>query len=174
MPLNKTKTIKERAIYVYLPSHEMVRDWKRRADEADVSISKFVIEHVQNSITQEEPGFKPRTELIKRLRTAEEELQQLHAENKMLRSAYERLDEELKRYRAQPFLEENFTGLREYSRELIETLRKKGTIPKDELLDALGINPRNTDLVKALTKQLQNLQAYGLIEETVRGWRWRG
>ncbi len=173
MPLRKTKTIKERAIYVYLPSHEMVRHWKKRANEAEVSISKFVIEHVQNSINQEEPGFEPRTELIKRLRTAEEETQKLRSENKMLRSAYERLDEELKHYRAKPFLEENFTGLREYSRELIETLRKKGTIPKDELLETLGIDPRNTDLVRALTTQLKNLQAYGLVEETLRGWRWR-
>jgi len=27
----KTETIKERAIYVYLPSHEMVKAWKKRA-----------------------------------------------------------------------------------------------------------------------------------------------
>lgn len=167
-------TIKERAIYVYLPSHEMVKNWKKRADEADVSISKFVIEHVQNSINQEEPGFEPRTELIKKLRTTEEEAQNLRSENKMLRSAYERLDEELKHYRTQPFLEENFTGLREYNKELIEALRKKGAISKDELLDTLDINPRDADLVKAISTQLKNLKAYGLVEETMRAWRWRG
>ena len=30
----KTETIKDRAIYVYLPSLEMVEDWKRRAEKA--------------------------------------------------------------------------------------------------------------------------------------------
>jgi len=28
----KTETIKERTVYIYLPSLEMVEDWKRRAE----------------------------------------------------------------------------------------------------------------------------------------------
>ena len=50
----KTKTIKQRAIYVYLPSLEMVEDWKRRAERAGVSVSKFVVERVEDSIRREE------------------------------------------------------------------------------------------------------------------------
>ena len=50
----KTKTIKQRVIYVYLPSLEMVEDWKRRAERAGVSLSKFVIERVEDSIRREE------------------------------------------------------------------------------------------------------------------------
>ena len=46
----KTETIKERSIYVYLPSHEMVKAWKKRAKKQGASISKFVIEHVENSL----------------------------------------------------------------------------------------------------------------------------
>ncbi|MGQ9759511.1 MAG: hypothetical protein ACUVQ5_02940 [Candidatus Methanomethylicaceae archaeon] len=34
----KTKTIKQRAIYVYLPSLEMVRDWKERAEKAGLRL----------------------------------------------------------------------------------------------------------------------------------------
>jgi len=49
----KTETIKERAIYVYLPSLGMVRDWKSRAEKVG-SISKFVIERVEDSIRREE------------------------------------------------------------------------------------------------------------------------
>lgn len=30
---NKKKSIKQRAIYVYLPSLEMVKDWKDRAEK---------------------------------------------------------------------------------------------------------------------------------------------
>ncbi|WP_456468062.1 hypothetical protein, partial [Archaeoglobus sp.] len=72
----KTKTIKERAIYVYLPSIEMVEDWKRRAEKAGVSISKFVVERVEDSIGREEneEGYLSRADLIKRLKEAEEEI----------------------------------------------------------------------------------------------------
>ena len=40
---NKTDTIKKRAIYVYLPSQEMVDRWKESAKLQKASISKFVI-----------------------------------------------------------------------------------------------------------------------------------
>jgi hypothetical protein len=39
----KTKTIKERTLYVYLPSLEMAEEWKRRAEKAGESLSKFII-----------------------------------------------------------------------------------------------------------------------------------
>ncbi|MCW4019937.1 MAG: hypothetical protein NWF14_01720 [Candidatus Bathyarchaeota archaeon] len=37
----KTGTIKERAIYVYLPSEEMVEIWKKLAESQGVSLSKL-------------------------------------------------------------------------------------------------------------------------------------
>ncbi|MGC8937116.1 MAG: hypothetical protein ACP5KV_07140, partial [Candidatus Methanomethylicaceae archaeon] len=69
----KTETIKDRAVYVYLPSVEMVEDWKRRAEKAGVSISKFVVERVEDSIRREEgeEGYLSRAELDKRLQGAE-------------------------------------------------------------------------------------------------------
>ncbi len=72
----KTRTIKDRAIYVYLPSLEMVEDWRRRAEGAGVSISSFVVKRVGDSIRREE-GYLSRAELVKRLRDAEEELKRL-------------------------------------------------------------------------------------------------
>ncbi|MCP8320491.1 MAG: hypothetical protein H3Z52_06085, partial [archaeon] len=65
----KTRTIKERAVYVYLPSLEMVKGWKSEADKAGVSISKFVIDRVEDSIRREEgeEGYLSRVELIKKL-----------------------------------------------------------------------------------------------------------
>jgi hypothetical protein len=42
----KTETIQERPVYVYLKS-EMVEDWKRRAKRCGVSVSKFVVEQVE-------------------------------------------------------------------------------------------------------------------------------
>ena len=71
----KTETIKDRAVYVYLPSLEMVENWRRRAEKAGVSISKFVVERVEDSIRREEgeEGYLSRAELVRRLRGDEEE-----------------------------------------------------------------------------------------------------
>jgi len=172
----KTETIKDRAIYVYLPSLEMVEDWKRRAEKAGVSVSKFVIERVEDSIRREEgeEGYLSRAELVKRLRSAEEELKKLREENRLLKRLVENLDNELKRYRAQPFLQEAFEGVRRFDRDLIELLRRGGSYTEEQILTHLNIDPSDTDLVKAVSKQLEALEGYGLLEYKGRGWKWKG
>jgi len=172
---HKTETIKERAIYVYLPSLEMVEDWKQRAEKGGVSISKFVIERVEESIRREEgeEGYLSRAELIKKLRDAEEELKKARNENRLLKKLAENLDNELRRYRAQPFIEEAFEGVRRFDRDLIELLRKGGSYTQEQILAHLNIDPSDSDLVKAMSKQLEALEGYGLLEYKGRGWRWK-
>jgi len=50
---SKTDTIWERSIHIYLPTHEMKKEWTNLADEREQSFSKFVIEQVTNSINHE-------------------------------------------------------------------------------------------------------------------------
>lgn len=171
----KTETIKERSIYVYLPSHKMVKAWKKRAKKQGASISKFVIEHVENSLQQEEdPTFKPRGELVKKISELRAEMKELKEDNRQKRIVIERQENELRRYRAEPFLEEGFASVRKYDRELIEILKKRGVVDSEELLRELGIDPRDSELVKAVSQQLENLEAYGLVTATKRGWRGEG
>ncbi len=40
--MDKTETMKERAMYIHLPSHKMAEEWKRLAKKQGASISKFV------------------------------------------------------------------------------------------------------------------------------------
>lgn len=161
-------------MYAYLPSVEMVNDWKVRAKKSNVSISQFVYEHVTNSLRQEEgeESYKPRAELIEELRKKDEAIEKLTRENEITRLALERVETELRKYRAEPFLEANFQGIRKYDTKLVELLKKGETIDSDHLLRQLRISPRETDLVKAVSKQLENLEAYGLVDKTRRGWRW--
>jgi len=172
----KTETIKERAIYVYLPSVEMVDDWKRRASKAGTPLSKFVAERVEDSIRGEEgeEGYLNRLELIKRLGNNEEELKKLRNENSLLKKLVDNLDNELKRYRAKPFLEENFEGVRRFDKELIGLLKKGGSYTGEEILTQLNIDLSDTELVKAVNKQLEILETYGLVEYSGRGWKWKG
>lgn len=167
------KALKQRAIYVYLPSLEMADEWKRLAEKAGVPISKFVAEHVENSLRQEDKtGYLSRVKMIKQLREKDEEIVKLRDENRLLKTLVEKLDIELKRYRAQPFLEEEFQGARAYDRELVSLLKRRKMIDSDRLLSELGVDPREADIVKAVNIQLQNLEAYGLVESTARGWKW--
>ena len=55
---------------MYLPSLEMVHEWKDRAEKAGTSISKYVIERVEDSVRREdgEAGYTSRLDLIARAR----------------------------------------------------------------------------------------------------------
>ncbi len=128
----KTETIKARAVYVYLPSLEMVEDWKQRAEKGGVSISKFVIERVEDSVRREEgeEGYVGRADLIRKLRDAEEELGKLRSENRLLKKLAENLDNELRRFRAQPFIDKEFEGVRKFDKDLIDLFRREDPTPK--------------------------------------------
>ncbi len=171
----KSKKLKKRSLYVYLPSVKMSKDWKASAEKQKTSISKFVIEHVLNSLKQEDDQLSPtRVELVKQLRERDEEAKNLRREIKLFKQLADKLDTELKRYRAQPFLEEEFQGVRSYDRELIKVLRSRASIDSDRILEELSIDPKESDLVKGVRRQLDNLESYGLIEANPRGWRWVG
>jgi hypothetical protein len=86
----------------------------------------------------------------------------------------EKYENELKRYRNQAFVEDKFEGARKYNRELIAILKRGVTIDSYKLLEELGIDPNDTDLVKAISTQLEDLEKYGLVTSTQRGWRWMG
>jgi hypothetical protein len=175
----KAKQLTDRSVYVYLPTLEMAEEWKGKADKAKLSISKFVVEHVENSLKQEQEnkqGFASRAQLIKQIQEKDEEIAKLQQDNRLLKMLAENLDKELKKYRAQPFVGDKgtFQGVREYDRELVELLRKNGMIDSDHILKQLGISAKDTDLVKAVNRQLRYLQAYDLVEPTARGWKWKG
>jgi hypothetical protein len=171
----KTKTIKKRAIYVYLPSQKMADDWKSKADKSGNSISKFVVDRVEDSIRKEEEqeSYLNRLELIKKLSANEEELKQLRKDNRLLKNLVDNLDNELKRYRAKPFLEDEFRGVRRFNKELIELLKQGGSYSGEAVLSRLGIDSSATDLVKAINKQLELLENYGLVQYVGRGWKWK-
>ena len=171
----KTETIKQRSIYVYLPSHEMVADWKGRAKGSKVSISKFVQEHVENSLQQEEDdSFATRSTLLERNRTLEARIAEQEKENRRLSLLTDRLDTELKRYRVQPFLESPDMDKKQYEMRLINLLKEKVSIDENDIYRSLSLDPKDTELVKAIYRQLEELERFGLVETLPNGWRWKG
>jgi hypothetical protein len=163
---------KSRYIYVYMPSLEDKKRWEKLAQEAKVPLSKFVIEMVEDSLAESE--FKPRAEMTKELGKLRSNNKQLRDELKLKNIVLEKYENELKRYRSEAFLEDRFEGVRKYNKEIITILKRGGVVDSYSLLEQLGINQKESDLVKAVSKQLEDLETYGLITSTSRGWRWVG
>lgn len=72
-----------------------------------------------------------------------------------------------------PFAEECFEGKRSFDKDLIELLRKGGSHSQEEILAHLNVDPSDGGMVKALSKQLEALEGYSLVEYSGRGWRWK-
>jgi hypothetical protein len=162
---------KERYSYVYHPSVEHKRRWETIARKAKTPLSKFIIGTV-DAVIDEDEDFKPRRELVR-------EMEVLGGENKTLRDdlrqkiiVLQKYENELKRYRSQAFLEEDYKGVRRYSKELVEILKQRGFVDSYRLLEDLGIDPRESELVKAVSVQLEELEGYGMIKPEGKGWRW--
>ena len=171
----KTETSKERLVYVYLPSHKMINQWKQKAKQAKMSLSKFVIEHVNNSLQQEENQheYYTRIELQQQNKKLLEENQKLQKKNSQLNTLVERLEEELRTYRIQPFINPTFQGKRTYEPQLITLLKQYREIRKEDILKKLNINPMDIDTVKAIKNQLEHLEQYGLIKDKGGKWQWQ-
>ncbi len=164
---------KSRYVYLYLPSAEDKARWESLAQEAGVPLSKFIIEMVESTFS-EQSDFKPRGELIKEIGRLKSENKELRDDLNQKKIVLEKYENELKRYRNQAFVEDRFEGARKYNQELITILRRGVTIDSYKLLDELDIDPKDTDLVKAVSVQLEDLERYGLVSSTQRGWRWVG
>ena len=84
--MRKTKTIKARAVYVYLPSVEQKERWSEYAKQQGVSISKFVVEHVEDSLSQvEDSSYKSSGELWTEVRELKEQLSKVTREVTLMR-----------------------------------------------------------------------------------------
>lgn len=171
---SKTETSKDRLIYVYLPTFEMTNKWKELADQADTSISKFVIEHVENSLNQEKGqiNYKTRLDLLKQLGQVKKENKNMRKQNKMMDTVIERLESELREKRVEPFIQEGYKGSREIESELTDLFRQKKEILKGELPDLLNIKPSDIGLIKGIKKQIKQLEKYGLIKDRGVSWKW--
>jgi len=163
---------KTRYVYVYLPSVEDKQRWEKFAKDAGVPLSKFVIESVEDSLAESE--FRPRAEMTKEVSKLRADNKELREELKFKTIVLEKYETELKRYRSEAFLEDKFEGVRKYNKEIIAVLKRRNVVDSHSLLEQLGIDPKESDLVKAVSKQLEDLEICGLVASTPRGWKWIG
>ena len=136
-------------------------------------LSKFIIEIVENALA-EESDLKPRGEIVKELSRLKEENKRMADDLRLKNIVLVNYEKELKRYRSGPFLIDEFQGSRKYSKELIALLKQHETIDNYRILEKLGIEPKDSDLVRGISSELEALENYNLITSTPRGWKWIG
>ena len=173
---SKTDTIVQRTINVYLPTFEMKEKWKEFAEATNQSISKFIIEHVTNSLNheQENPSVETRIQLIKDNKRLQEENKELLKQIKDKEKLAEIYEKEARSHSIEPFLKKDFSGIRKYEKDLIELLKKDIEVRKEELYKKLRINTMDIDTTTAIQKQIEILERYDLLKDIGGLWRWKG
>ena len=51
-------------------------------------------------------------------------------------------------------------------------LKRESPVDSYKLLEELDIDPRDSDLFKTISRQLDESKVYGLVSSTQRGWKW--
>jgi hypothetical protein len=178
--LGKTETIKERAIWVYLPTIEQRKKWEQLAKEDNMSLSKWILIKTEESLQEKQGIIISKKDLESENINLKQELTGLQQKYHNITIIREKLEEEIKKYRTEPFSIKNFEGKRRYDKELIELLRNAKTIEgkpryitNDEILTRLGIRIIEENKIGTITKQLSLLESYNLVEsKSGKGWRW--
>lgn len=182
MVLKRTKTTRKRAVTLYLPTEEMKDNWYKIAKEKKgMSVSNFIIEIVEDYL-QKNKEFSTKDDIFNQLKKFTSQNKRLQIENMELQKKVEmlnlltnRYENQLMKYRNKTFIENGkFEGIREYHQSLIELFKRKISVNEDELVDLLHINPSDKDSLKAISKQIENLEDYGLIQSIRGGWKWIG
>ena len=163
--------LKARYVDVYLPSQDVKQQWEEEAKKAGIPLSKFVFEAVEAFRASKKET--PRSDFIKELAEAKEELQKLRSELKMKSLLLEKLEGEVYKARYDSFKEVQLDeGTRRHDEDLIRALKRGKPLDGYTILNELGIDPRDTEAVKLVNNQLESLRRFGLVQETAEGWRW--
>lgn len=165
------KPDRSRYIWVYANSKAQKEQWQALAEKAKTPLSAWCISIIEERIAEEDGG-QPRRKMVK-------EMEALATENKALREdlrqkevVLQRYEAELRRYRAEPFQNDQFKGVRPYSKELVEILKARGHVGSYQILELLGIAPGEAEAIKAVSKQLEELEKFNLIKADGKGWQW--
>ncbi len=175
----KRTPVKQRSIYVYVPTNEMADRWKRLAKKSGLSISQYVLNIVENRIGDESMAAS-QGDLDKRLGELEGQNSQLRGENlalskrvKMLDILTDRYEEDLKNLKKRQFQDESsFEGVREYEPKLIKLLKERDVVKEHELLDLLHVDNSDAASIRSINQQLDNLFSYGLVKRSKGGLIW--
>lgn len=173
--MGKTETIRQRRVDVWVPSLEEKEAWKQAAKEQGLSLSKLIIQLVNQSIN-DQAVVEDVDALKQRVVDLEAELGRRERRIEDLERLKDRLDQELNQYRSQDFL--TSPGIKQLDPRLINVLStsrddigRSRVVTETELMQRLRLGD-SADDVQALAMQLEALELHGVVTATGQGWVW--
>jgi hypothetical protein len=173
--LGRKKTLKDRKVDLYLPTVEMVKQWKDEAEGHGLSLSKFVVEVVDDALRKNPRGVTPREQLEDELNKTWAELTILSAEVEGLREAQKRSDATIAEYReklAKPGAVSEESA--EYVPLLAQLIQEEKVLPIETAKKLFGIGDKDVDALRAMGAAVDALASMGLVEKGISDWRWVG
>lgn len=133
-------------------------------------LAKWIFSMVEEKLAE---ASRPRPDLHREVEANREELATLRRavrDKDAVLAKYETELYNIRHWRFQSY--PTAAGNGRWDRELVRILRTGRTWRDQALLDAMGIDPKNSEAMSILSHQLQALQDMGLIVEDPAGWRW--
>ena len=165
------KPDRSRYIWLYCKSREQKEQWQALAEKADTPISAWCASIIEERLA-EDNGLMPRHKFANVLESLKADNGSLREDLRRKELVLERYEAELRRYRAEHFQGEQFAGIRPYSKVLVEILKARGHVGSYQILELLGIAPGEAEAIKAVSKQLEELEKFNLIKADGKGWQW--
>ena len=154
-----------RQFMMYFPSQADRERWRALAEASKQSFTSWIYDTVEIHLNEDRSSGKEYSkgylELKTKIAALEESLTNEHARRQAL-------EYQMKFAR---FDIPDFEGKRAYDEELVILLRQGKTFDSAEILKALGIQG-DVKAMRLVQNQLEKLSKFGLIKETVAGWRW--
>ena len=164
------KEFRGRTATVYLPAGEILTAWQKEAAQGGATISEYIFEMVEKARRPPEEAARP--DLIREnsdLKTLNRKLEQ---EVNLLKANLKIMQTEVYKQRFAGFEQIDAHGIYSYDRALVDMLKRCKVLDSQEILGSLGIDPRDSQAVKLVSNQLEELKRFGLIRESPHGWRW--
>ena len=170
--MGKTQTIKQRAVEVYLPTQEMVKQWKENAARHDVSVSQFVCEIVDNAIRKGDSSFTPREMLEKQVSDLRIEIKRLTERLTQAEGLVKDSNETLAKYRTKlSEAERSHLDLR-VMKKIKSLFLSRNVVLLYDIPGLIGVSLNDTKGMADIVDSMNFLVECEFIEENMTEGRW--
>lgn len=172
----KTDTIRERCVNVYLPTKEMLHQWKKDAEKVGMPVSRFVCEIVERHRRDDAENLTPNYRLMERTKELEVELTSLQTKYDILNLAFKRREDEVRNL--SDALGKTPTNQIDIgvARQMINILRGKVGVSHSvyEMMGITSLEETDEEQIAKVREALTFFCEIDLIEPSgIDGWKWK-
>jgi len=170
----RTETLKQRAVYLYVPTEKMLTKWRTEADRFGMSLSGFLVEVIDDAMRRSPSGLTPREKVEKELIQATSDLQAVRMQRDSFRSRLEDSEATIARYRES--LEDvlSYVPDEKMQEKVVSLFLKHRRWRTDEFMRVMGVDSGKPEELSKLQGTIEHLKRIGLVEGDFGEWRWLG